>query len=271
MHRPAGGPSRRSSRIGQALISVCCLAPAMTVQGSEVRAVLDLTSGAWLAKPAPGVDRPYPAGSLFKIATACAALRHGARADSTHLCDGRGCWLPGGHGRLDLAAALACSCSAYFSALAGHLDSADVCAQARRLGFITPARLTRPAAFAGDDPSLTLTPTAAVRLMTFIATGQGLGEVGLPDADRRIVRAALVQAAQRGTSAELLRHLPSAAGKTGTALTRHGALLGWCVGFTPAGAPRYVFAVLVPGLSARRGAVPVAGNLLQALNPYGEP
>lgn len=86
----------------------------------------------------------YPPASTFKMVTALAALEAGlaepreriacsgsyAFADQTYRC-----WDRGGHGRMDMVAALRESCDVYFYEMARRLGIDRIAAMARRLGI----------------------------------------------------------------------------------------------------------------------------------------
>jgi cell division protein FtsI/penicillin-binding protein 2 len=248
------------------LAVVFCLMPGrLALAVDRARAVFDLERSVWILRPTPDENRLYPAGSLFKIVTACVALQDGVPPERVDVCDGRRCWLRGGHGALDMRQALALSCSSYFLRLSNRLAERRLREVAVRLGFDVPERLDPARDAAGDNPRIQIRPQDAVRLMAFLALGQGLKDAQIDARERLIVRAALSAAALRGTSSDLQLHVPSAAAKTGTALTRAGQIYGWCAGFAPQDAPRYAFAVVLPGASARRKAVPEAARLLRDL------
>lgn len=245
--------------------ALLALAASLAEGAQSFEAVVDLSSGGWVRRPAAFEDRPLPAGSLFKLATTLAALSS-EEAPGSFMCDGARCWLKSGHGRLDLDAALAQSCSSHFAQLSSRLDTSHVLGLARALGFEPSGRLASPVSFAGDEPSLQIRPTRAAMMMAYLATGRPpLEGSRIGAAARERIGRALIQSASIGTASGLLSHLPRAAAKTGTALTAEGLLLGWCAGFVPDAAPRYAFAVVVFGSTARQGAVPEAALLLRDL------
>ena len=72
--------------------------------------------------------KPVPVGSLVKPFI---ALAYGRKHDfryPAYFCHGSadGCWLSRGHGRVDIGAAIADSCNAYFLSLAARLDPEDL-------------------------------------------------------------------------------------------------------------------------------------------------
>ena len=92
--------------------------------------LLDAQSGAILASRWDDPGKPIPLGSLVKPFTALAyGERHAFRYPMYH-CRGTatGCWLPRGHGDVDLTSAIAHSCNSYFRNLTAELDPADVSA-----------------------------------------------------------------------------------------------------------------------------------------------
>ena len=120
------------------LASMCAL-PLQSASLSEQSAVLSLER----AFPEPSVSyllldavnrrligerwdhpqQPVPMGSLIKPFL---ALAYGETHDFRFpivTCDGSHCWLPQGHGRINVTTAIAQSCNAYFLALAPDKDS----------------------------------------------------------------------------------------------------------------------------------------------------
>lgn len=89
-----------------------------------------------------------PPGSSFKVFVAAWALEHGLDPTRTVVCaplasGGAGyktlhCWNTGGHGELDLRAALVQSCNAYFAWLGETLDTAAFAALCAQFGFGQP-------------------------------------------------------------------------------------------------------------------------------------
>lgn len=94
-----------------------------------------------------------PPGSAFKPFAAAWALAHGLDPAHTVTCgpiDGGGsgykdlrCWNSGGHGPVDLRAALVQSCNAYFAWLGETLDTAEFSGLCAEFGFGEPTGLRR--------------------------------------------------------------------------------------------------------------------------------
>lgn len=85
----------------------------------------------------------YPPASTFKMVTAAAALEAGISENHTVRCTGHTqvgnrrfkCWKRGGHGYVDLSAALAGSCDAWFYDVGLTIGHEAIAEAARRLGF----------------------------------------------------------------------------------------------------------------------------------------
>ncbi len=86
----------------------------------------------------------YPPGSTFKLVTALAGLEAGVISDARHVfCGGYielgnqrfHCWKQGGHGKVNLRAALEQSCDVYFYQIAMDIGIDRIAATARRLGL----------------------------------------------------------------------------------------------------------------------------------------
>src|SRR5690242_7094643 len=90
--------------------------------------LLDARTGEVLASRWDDPEAAIPLGSLMKP---FAALTYGEAHSfnfPAHTCRGTasGCWLPSGHGRVELSKAIAYSCNSYFHALTADMDSADI-------------------------------------------------------------------------------------------------------------------------------------------------
>lgn len=94
----------------------------------------------------PFVNRAFSAysvGSIFKLVTAAAALEQGISSEYSYTCTGSAdvygqifnCHKWGGHGELDMCAAMVGSCNTYFIALSEYLDSEKYVETASSLGF----------------------------------------------------------------------------------------------------------------------------------------
>jgi hypothetical protein len=81
-------------------------------------------------------DAAAPMGSLVKPFVALAYGEGHAFRYPVFEC--AGCWLPGGHGRIGIAAAIAKSCNAYFLQLARAAAFSDIARVAARYGLTAP-------------------------------------------------------------------------------------------------------------------------------------
>lgn len=122
----------------------------------------------------------YNCGSVFKIASAVAALENGATLTQSYRCDGRmrvganviRCHRATGHGILDLTGGFVQSCNPYFIQLIREVGGAALYRVASAFGFHTsltlaPAYTTATATF--PEPAELLQPTALAN----VSFGQG--------------------------------------------------------------------------------------------------
>lgn len=85
----------------------------------------------------------YHPGSVFKIATALAAMEHGVDPTRRYRCSGHldlgqdrfHCWKRGGHGWMDLASSLIESCDVYFYEVSQLIGIDNIAATAKKLGL----------------------------------------------------------------------------------------------------------------------------------------
>jgi len=93
------------------------------------------------------LQNQYPPGSIFKIVLALAGLEEGViTPETTVTCTGSTtiynhryrCWKPGGHGRVDLHAAIRGSCNNYFHELGRDLGIDAIARYAKLLGLGSP-------------------------------------------------------------------------------------------------------------------------------------
>lgn len=110
------------------------------------------------------ISGQYPPGSTFKMVTALAALEAGVVQEREQIrCTGRHtyadhtyrCWNRGGHGDMDMVAALRESCDVYFYTLAQRTGIDRIAAMAHRLGlgdtFDCGLELQKPGVVPGRD------------------------------------------------------------------------------------------------------------------------
>ena len=118
----------------------------------------------------------YPAGSLFKVIVAIAALQEGIiNKDTTFICTGRfpygnriyKCWKKGGHGRVDLYKAIKESCDVYFYHLGKKLGVKKMAYYAKMFGLGEKTGLDL------GNESKGLVPTAEWKMKRFGVPWQG--------------------------------------------------------------------------------------------------
>jgi penicillin-binding protein 2 len=214
----------------------------------------------------------YAPGSTFKVLMTIAALETGAvTPDETLHCSGstriygstRLCWKKGGHGTVNLRAALAHSCNVYFYQIGKRLGIEPIHDYGSRFGLGRRSGLDLPGEEEGVLPSadwkrrthgevwypgdtisvaigqglLAVTPVQMARFIAAVATGGRLvrphvlagvepqvEDLGIGAETVRIVRAALVDAVQLGTARRAGLKGIQVAGKTGTAqVYKHSA------------------------------------------------
>lgn len=142
--------------------------PQATARGSDATArepaylLMDAVTGRQLAARWDDPSRPLPMGSLIKPFTALAYADAHRFTYPTFACRGRadGCWLPAGHGRVGIVAAIAGSCNAYFHQLSRYTTPEMLVSTLEWFGMPASAREVTPASMVGLGEGLKLTPSA---------------------------------------------------------------------------------------------------------------
>jgi hypothetical protein len=236
--------------------------------GGEISCVLSETGGQDLIYTRwPDFDRPVAVGSLVKPFTALAyAESHGGRFPRIPCTPQSGCWLPAGHGLMDIQRAIAHSCNAYFRSISEQLGRQDLAAVTARFGISPPPLQAAGGAFFGLGDDWRIAPASLVRAY------QELLKRAAEPAVKQII-AGLKDAAGQGTAAGVSRALggPTALAKTGTApcVHRGGTLRrsngdGYALVLYPAEQPRYTLLVRVHGGPGREAAN-LAGEILRVV------
>jgi hypothetical protein len=226
--------------------------------------LLDAHGGSVLAARWDHPDAPIPMGSLLKP---FAALAYGDQHNDQyphHTCRGTatGCWLPRGHGDLDLTAAVAHSCNSYFRMLTADLTAADVCPTAARFGLEPPGQNASGSELAGLGTRWRTSPLRLARAyLELVRQRQRPGVSQVLDG--------MALSARLGTGAEVRRafHAPGVLVKTGTAACTHSPRApgdGFAVVLTPAENPRILLLVRVHGLPGAQAAR-TAGQMLHRI------
>jgi cell division protein FtsI/penicillin-binding protein 2 len=226
--------------------------------------LLDVQTGALLASRWDGSDQPIPLGSLVKPFIALAYGEEHSYHYPVHLCRGDAdrCWLPRGHGEIDITSAIADSCNSYFRMLTGGMTSADVIPSAGRFGLDPPAPELSGADLIGVGNRWLISPLHMAR--AYLELNRRRSQAGVRD-----VMAGMAQSARQGTGAEVDRALQhsSALVKTGTAACTHHERApgdGFVVALVPAEQPALLLMVRVHGVPGAKAAV-TAGRMLRRI------
>jgi cell division protein FtsI/penicillin-binding protein 2 len=237
--------------------------------GSDVSWLLLDRSGAvldarWEGRRGQGLLDAQPPGSLVKPFLAMAyAAQHGGVFPRVHCAGTAGrCWLPKGHGTLDLEEAVAQSCNAYFLVLAAGLDRNAAAQVFDHYGLRGPSPTASDTASIGLGNGWKEAPLALARAYLQLES-----EAGQPTQAR--IRAGMLRAASSGTAQAVDKALgPNAAlAKTGTAPCAHlprAAADGFAVVLYPATQPRLLLLVRKHGGTGAATAA-VAAQMLRSL------
>ncbi len=227
--------------------------------------LVDLESGRVVSSRWDEPRRPVPLGSIVKPFGALAyAQAHGYRYPR-FTCRGEagGCWYAAGHGRLDITAAVAHSCNAYFRQLAEHIEPAAAHAVLRRFGLSHPEAGAPPQALIGLGEEWKLDPLAVIHAYAELAARRG--EPGV----RELVQG-MALAAQVGTGkgvGQAVGETREVLVKTGTAPCGHGVEWsgdGYVLMLEPARSPRTALLVRVHGKPGAEAAN-VGGQMMRAV------
>jgi hypothetical protein len=192
---------------------------------------------------------PVPVGSLVKPFTALAyGETHGFQFPVyTCLGDAGHCWLPQGHGRMDIGTAIAHSCNAYFLELALDVKPETLAAVAQRFGIGAPEAEAGAATWIGLGAGWRVSPFAIARAYSEL-TARSF------DPGVREVLSGMALSALSGTGRG------AGAGayvKTGTAPCAHeskGRGDGYAIALYPTGTPCYNLLVRVHGVPGAKAA-----------------
>jgi cell division protein FtsI/penicillin-binding protein 2 len=244
-------------------------------RGSEISCVLSESGGREVIYARwADFDRPVPLGSLVKPFAALAyAESHGGQFPRIECTPQSGCWLPPGHGSVEIESAIAYSCNTYFRGLTEQLHHQDLAVVTARFGLTAPRPLAPSGAYFGLGDDWRIAPVSLTR-----AYEELLKRSAEPVMSR--VLAGLEASAERGTANGVARALGgrSALAKTGTAPCihdgrhsgrhsgRHGGGNGdgYALVLYPADRPRYTLLVRVHGVPGREAAN-VAGSILRVV------
>ena len=224
--------------------------------------VMDPATGRVLASRWDDPEAPLPLGSLVKPFTALAYGEQHSFRYPAHICRGTatGCWLPRGHGNVDLSSAIAYSCNSYFRALTASMTALDVAPTARRFGLEPPTPQTAGSALAGLGNRWLISPLSMAR--AYLELVRRRDQPGV-----REILAGMAQSAEEGTGAQVDRALPfpDALVKTGTASCTHAKRAsgdGFIVVMAPSDDPQVLLLVRVHGVPGAQAAK-IAGQMLR--------
>lgn len=208
----------------------------------------------------------YPPGSTFKLLMAACALSEGVvKPTDTVFCSGSykvgdhefHCWKKGGHGTVDMHAALVHSCDVYFYQLGEKLGIDRINRYALQAGFGTPTGIDLPHERSGLIPStawkkrrygenwtrgetlncsigqgyVQVSPLQLAKFISALVNGGKIirpslvqddpvdvqSKLNLSDKDREFILKAMADTVQTGTAQKLKRPDAVIGGKTGTA------------------------------------------------------
>lgn len=227
--------------------------------------LLDIRENAFLVQNWPAADRRVPVGSLVKPFTALADAESHEYKFPEYTCTGAAtCWLPRGHGHLDLTRATAFSCNSYFTQLASQTTAVQVANITKRFGLSGPPVEASPAEMIGRYGTWRESPKTLA-----LAYAELLRRRTQPGV-RELV-AGMAVAAHSGTAAEIAREASGIAvlAKTGTAPCTRAVRApgdGWVIVAWPAEAPHYLLLVREHGKPGALAA-DLAGRMLRQLEP----
>ncbi len=223
--------------------------------------LLDVSTGNVLAARWDHPDTAIPMGSLFKPFAALAYGERHAFQYPVHICRGAatGCWLPRGHGRMNISSAIAQSCNSYFRMLTADMGSTDVAPTATRFGLDPPPRTAAGAQLAGLGDNWRTSPLRMARAYIQLARDRDQPAIGQ-------ILDGMADSARYGTAAAVHRTFPSrdALAKTGTAACTHVHRSpgdGFVVLLSPADHPQLLLLVRVHGVPGSHAAQTAAEML----------
>ncbi len=226
--------------------------------------LMDARTGHVLASRWDRPDAPIPMGSLLKPFT---ALAYGGQHNyqyPTYNCRGTstGCWLPRGHGNVDLTAAIAHSCNSYFRMLTENLTAAEISPTADRFEIDRPGPEASGPELAGLGRRWRTSPLRLAR--AYLDMVRQREQPGVSQ-----VLDGMALSARDGTGAQVHRAfpVPNVLVKTGTAActhSRHAPGDGFTVVLTPAENPLILLMVRVHGVPGAQAAR-TAGQMLHRI------
>jgi len=221
--------------------------------------LLDAASGRVICSRWVHAGEPVPVGSLVKPFT---ALAYGATHNfqfPTIACKGEEsrCWLPQGHGQVQLKTAIAHSCNAYFLELASGVEREALDTVTRKFSLNSPEQGSGPATLIGLGAMWKISPLSMA--LAYLELAARSAEPGVST-----LLAGMALSAKLGTGRG------AGAGayvKTGTAQCldelRHAGD-GFAIALYPTSAPRFALLARVHGVPGAQAAS-VCGRMRKAL------
>jgi cell division protein FtsI/penicillin-binding protein 2 len=220
--------------------------------------LVDAATGERIAAHWEDAEKPVPVGSLVKPFAALAYAQH-HESFPQFVCHGSAdrCWLPRGHGEMNLSSAIAHSCNAYFRKLSRQLPREDVDETIGRYGA-GELRASAPlSSYYGLEDAWKMSADQAVSAFRKIAISEDRGALE--------VRRGMLLSAKEGTAAVISHSVHGGAlAKTGTAPCSHRAKApgdGFVLVMFPADSPRNILLVRVHGSTGAKSAQ-VAAKML---------
>ena len=226
--------------------------------------VIDAATRRLIASHWDAITEPVPVGSLVKPFLALAyAQKHDFRYPG-YFCHGArdGCWLPHGHGPVDISSAIAYSCNAYFMNMVSTLKPEDVDSMAQRYGFSLGHAPSGPAQMIGLGGAWRIDPQELLHAYVLLAAAPRVAGAA------ELLRG-MALSAQKGTAGAvgLTLHGAAVLSKTGTAPCVHQPRApgdGYVLMLYPADQPRLALLVRVHGVPGARAAE-LGGRMLNSV------
>ena len=264
---PASGGSPRFADPGNDSLFVQSAASVLNrnFTGSDLSyLLLDARSGRLVASRWDDPNRPIPLGSLVKPFTAIAYGEQNGYRYPSHVCHGtvNGCWLPRGHGQINLTSAIEYSCNSYFQQLAAGVTAQNVSTVATRFGVEAPENSATASTFVGIGDAWPISPLRMAH--AYLELIQRRDQPGIHE-----IVEGMALSAQQGTGAAVDRALVQrrALVKTGTAPCTHRDHApgdGFVITLFPADDPRILLLLRVHGAPGAQAAA-VAGDVLKQM------
>jgi cell division protein FtsI/penicillin-binding protein 2 len=220
--------------------------------------LVDAANGERIAAHWENSEEPVPVGSLVKPFAALAYAQHHESFPHFY-CHGSAdrCWLPRGHGEMNLSSAIAHSCNAYFRKLSRQLPREDIDETIRRYGAGELQSNAPLISYYGMEDAWQMSADQIVFAFRKLASSEDRGAAE--------VRQGMMLSAKEGTARVVSRSVRGGAlAKTGTAPCSHKAKAsgdGFVLVMFPADSPRNLLLVRVHGSTGAKSAE-VAARML---------